>query len=187
MACEGMFAHGRRSAANRCTAGQRIDARAAQVTSPAWVLTLVTALLSLLLAGCKSPPPPPQPTRVIGSIDASQGLNPSQSQRPSPAVMRVYELKSATAFNQADFMALYRSDSTALGAELVGKEELVLQPGETRPLAKVLAAETRFIGVVVFYRDLEKATWRTLVPVQPAKTQTLRIRADSLMVSATVQ
>jgi len=137
------------------------------------------------LGGCKTAPPPV--ASVSGSITAVAGLNPSVTQRPSPLRLRLYELKSPTAFNQADFMALYQSDQATLGPDLVAREEMMLQPGEARPYAKQLAPDTRFIGVVAFYRDLERATWRVVVPVQAGKAQTLQIRADSLAVSAAVQ
>jgi type VI secretion system protein VasD len=151
-------------------------------------LLLIMALGLAALGGCKSAPAPSPPsmTRVAGSVVASEGLNRSVSQRPSPLSMRVYELRSMAAFNQADFMSLYRSDVSALGLDLVAKEEFVLQPGESRPVLKVLAPETRFLGVVAIYRDLEKATWRTVVHIQPAKSQSLLIRADDLAVSAIV-
>jgi len=155
------------------------------------LLTAAVSLASPLaiwpLVGCKSAPPPPPPASVSGRITAVAGLNPSVTQRPSPLRLRLYELKSPTSFNQADFMALYQSDQATLGPDMVAREEFVLQPGEARPYAKTLAPETRYIGIVAIYRDLERATWRTLVPVQAAKAQTLQIRADSLAVSATMQ
>ena len=149
--------------------------------------TLAAALLAGSLPGCKSPPPPPPPASVSGSIVAVAGLNPSVTQRPSPLRLRLYELKSPTAFNQADFMALYQSDQATLGPDMLAREEIVLQPGEVLPYSKVLAPETRYIGVVAIYRDLERATWRVVAPVQAAKAQALQIRADSLAVSATVR
>ena len=136
--------------------------------------------------GCGSKPPPP-PTKVSGSVQAADDLNPSVSKRPSPLRLRVYELRSPTPFNQADFMALYQSDQVTLGPDMMGRDELVMQPGETRPYAKVLAAETRFIGVFALYRDLEHATWRAVVPVVPGQAQQLLIRADSLAISASVR
>ena len=62
--------------------------------------------LVLLGAGCSSAP---KLASLAGSIQASADLNPSVSQRPSPLLLRVYELKTAAGFNQADFMALYLS------------------------------------------------------------------------------
>ena len=64
-------------------------------------------------------------------------------------------------FNAADFMSLYQRDQAELGADLLAKEEFVLNPGETKTFAKTLAADTRFLGVVAAYRDLEHAKWRT--------------------------
>lgn len=141
-------------------------------------------VVALSVPGCKTAP---SATPVTGSIQGAAELNPSVSQRPSPLLLRVYELKSPTAFNQADFMALYQSDQATLGADLVAREEIMLAPGETRPYKKSLAPETRFIGIVAAYRNLEKATWRTVVPVQAGRAQKLIIRADSLAVSASMQ
>ena len=134
----------------------------------------------MAVAGCSNAP---KVTLVSGNVVAASDLNPSVSQRPSPLLLRIYELKSAAAFNQADFMALYQGDAAALGAELVAREELTVQPGESRPLNKPLNADTRFVGVFAAYRNLEKARWRAVLPVQPGKAQKLTIRADALAVS----
>jgi type VI secretion system protein VasD len=147
----------------------------------------VCVVLAAVLIGCKSTVPLPTP--VTGTIQGASELNPSVSQRPSPLLLRVYELKSPTAFNQADFMALYQADQATLGGDLIAREEIMLAPGEIRPYRKTLTPETKFIGVVAAYRNLEQATWRTIVPVTVVKAgqpQKLMIRADSLAVSATL-
>jgi type VI secretion system protein VasD len=141
------------------------------------------AAMVLSVVACSSAP---KVTTVNGSIDAATGLNPSVTQRPSPLMLRVYELKSDATFNQADFMSLYQSDQATLGADLVAKEEMMLQPGESRPYARKLSAETRFVGVVAAYRNLEQATWRSIAAVQPGRAQKIAIRAEPLAVSATV-
>lgn len=137
------------------------------------------------LTACSSVPNPFKAavTSLAGNVQAAADLNPSVSQRPSPLRVRVYELKSATAFNQADFMALYQGDQAALGADLVSREELMLQPGEVRALNKNLSPDTRFLGVVAVYRDLERATWRTTVPIKPGAKNSLDIRAERLAVT----
>lgn len=140
----------------------------------------------LLLAGCASLIPA-SPTRVKGDIQAVEALNPSVSQRPSPLRVRVYELRADSVFAKADFMSLYEGDRALLAADLVARDEITLQPGEKRPYDRQLNPETRFIGVVAIYRDLDRATWRAVVPVRPNKTQALSIRADSLAISAVVQ
>lgn len=142
------------------------------------------ALGLALLAGCASSPPPP--TQVTGTIQASPQIDPSSSKRPSPLPIRVYELKSAAAFNNADFMALCQRDQTELSTEMVGKEEYVLNPGDSKTFAKMLAPETRFIGVVAAFRDLEHAKWRGIVAIRPNQKQQVLIKAGELSIDATV-
>jgi type VI secretion system protein VasD len=145
-------------------------------------------LAALVLAACSSPLAlfKATPTSVSGSIVGAADLNPSVNKRPSPLLLRVYELRSPTAFNQAEFMALYQADQATLGPDLVAREELTLQPGETRPLAKQLGPDTKFLGVVGIYRDLEHARWRAVLPVQPNRAQKVTIRAEALALSAAV-
>ena len=140
-------------------------------------------LAVLLMAGCASAP---KPTQLSGRIEASATVNPSTSQRPSPLMLRVYELKSPTAFNAADFMSLYQRDQAELAADLVAREELTLAPGESRPLSKTLSPDTRYIGVVGAFRDLEHAQWRSLAAVEPGKSKKVMIRADALSVAVTI-
>lgn len=137
--------------------------------------------IALALVACAGAP---KPAQVAGTIQASQLLNPSSSKRPSPLLLRVYELKTAAAFNSADFMSLYQRDKAELGADLLGKEEFVLAPGESKIFAKTLALDTRFLGVVAAYRDVEHAKWRSVVPVQPGKMHNVIIRANELSVEA---
>lgn len=147
------------------------------------VAASMAAVLALL--GCASGP---KPTPVSGNIVVSARVNPSVSKRPSPLLVRVYELKAATAFNAADFISLYQRDQAELGADLVGREELTLSPGETRPLAKTLSPDTRFLGVFAAYRDLEHARWRAVVPIpKPGKKMQIMIRAEELAISAAVK
>ncbi|MBL8316490.1 MAG: type VI secretion system lipoprotein TssJ [Rubrivivax sp.] len=143
----------------------------------------VAGAVVLLGAGCSSAP---KVASVAGSIQAAADLNPSVSQRPSPLLLRVYELKTAAGFNQADFMALYQSDAATLGADMVSREEFTLQPGETRPYNKQLGPETRFLAVFAGFRNLEKARWRVAVPVEAGRAQKVLIRAEALSVAALV-
>jgi len=141
-----------------------------------------TALAAVLVA-CASAP---KPTQVAGTIEASAQVNPSTSKRPSPVLVRVYELKTAAAFSAADFMSLYQRDKTELGGDMLGKDEFVLAPGESKSFAKTLSPDTRFLGVLAAYRDVEHARWRSVVAVQPGQKQNVVIRANELAIEAAV-
>jgi len=141
--------------------------------------------VALVLSACGSKPPA-KPASVTGTVQASTQINPSASKGPSPRLIRIYELKSAANFNAADFMSLYQRDQGELGADLLAKEEFVLNPGESKTFAKTLAPDTRFLGVVAAYRDLEHAKWRTVVAVQPNQPQKVTVTAGELAVEAAI-
>ena len=99
----------------------------------------------------------------------------------------MYELKSSALFEAADFVSLYDKDQATLGAEMIGRDEVVMRPGETQVIAvKTLPADAKFIGVVAAYRELERARWRTLVPLVPNKVNLLTIQLEDLAVQASV-
>ena len=139
------------------------------------------AVLGVLLVGAhgcggdKPPPPPPPPTRVEAKIIAAKDLNPDMRGLPAPLFLRVYTLRAETAFANADFFQLHENDTAILGGDLVKRSELVLRPGETQPLNRELEDEVRFLGFVAAYQEIDRATWRALLPVPQNKTTKVTI------------
>lgn len=129
----------------------------------------------------------PKVTSVSGQLVAAADLNPSVSGRPSPLTVRLYELTSLTAFGNADFITLYQSDKATLAAEMLARDDIVLAPGETRPYARNLNPETRYLAVLAAYRDIERAQWRASAPIQIGRAQKLVLRAEALKISLAVQ
>ena len=149
---------------------------------PRWCANRALLLIGgiLLATGCGSSPP-----LLRGAITVDSNVNPDRAGRPSPIVVRVYELKSVAAFNGADFFALFDSEQATLSSELVGREEFQLQPAETRQYQRQLQPDTKFIGVVAAFRDLEQARWRQTAPV-PKKSKpsiTIGLQARAVMVT----
>jgi type VI secretion system protein VasD len=151
-------------------------------------------IAGLVLGGCSffasKPPPPGAPdpaTSVSFTISASDNINQGALRRASPVVLRVYDLKSGALFQTADFLSLFERDREALGADLVGKEEFVVQPGTTKVLAKrPPGAEATVIGVVAAFQSLESAHWRATVTIKPGVPNAVSIGLDgsSLTVSS---
>jgi type VI secretion system protein VasD len=124
------------------------------------------------------------PAVLNATVVASAQVNPDARKRPSPVVVRVFELKAPTLFEQADFVSLFEKEQATLGAELVSREEFVLRPGETKPLSKPLSPDTKFIGVMVAFRELERARWRAVVPVAAGKKNAVSIDLNDITVQA---
>lgn len=112
-------------------------------------------------------------------------VNPDMHGRPSPIVVRIYVLKSLTAFDSGDFFSVFEKDQETLGAELLDREELQMMPGDEIKLRKDVAPEARYLGVVAAYRDLERSQWRASIAVKPKKTNRIRIQLDAHSVVVT--
>lgn len=145
-----------------------------------WLRRYLIWLLPLAFLGCASAP---KPTILKVELDVDSRVNPDSRGRPSPIVVRFYELKSLAAFNAADFFSLFEHDRETLGTELVAREELELHPKEHRKFDRVLQLDTHFVGVIAAFRDLEQARWRTAMPVPAGASVPLKIRLDARSVT----
>ncbi|WP_244830359.1 type VI secretion system lipoprotein TssJ [Caballeronia sp. TF1N1] len=144
----------------------------------------VVFLSALFVAACKSAPPaPPPPTIVRVSVSALPTANPDHMGRPSPVLVRVYELKTTAAFDSADFFTLYGKDQATLGGDLNAKNEFLLKPGDSRIVEQPVQPGTKFVAVVAAYRDIERSRWRSTVPVPPNQTTLIDVRIDAADVS----
>jgi type VI secretion system protein VasD len=126
----------------------------------AWIACLVL-VLALALAACAAKPPKPVETKAM--LAASEDVNPDSTGRASPIVVRIYQLRGDTEFNNADFFTLYEKDKETLGASLIGRDEKTLFPGQQLEIDLPLSQEARFVGVVAAYRDLGTSRWRALM------------------------
>jgi len=128
-------------------------------------LTVLAALL--MLAGCAPLSPFSTMTKLDLTLTASDQLNPDLNGRPSPVVLRLFELKHPVAFANADFFNLYDRARETLSPDLIASEELELRPGETVVLKLDIAGGGRYVGLLAAYRDLPHVRWRYALPVAP--------------------
>ena len=136
---------------------------------------LIAAMLILSACGGKSkvqppPPPPPAPApapapMLRAEVRASSTSNLGPGGQALPIVVRIYELKSQGGFAGSDFFSLYNTEGDVLMGDLISREELTLAPGRIRNIEKPLNAETRYLGVLGAFRDIDRATWRAVAPV----------------------
>ena len=150
------------------------------------LLAWATLAAAIGVAGCAGAPPPPKPTVVAATLQATASANPDARKRASPLVVRIYELKSSAAFDAADFLSLYERDQATLAAEMGAREEFTLRPGDTKPWEKTVGADVRFIGVIGAFRDIERARWKAIVPVKANARNVVTIRADDITITGTV-
>ena len=123
---------------------------------------------ALSLAGCGKSPivlARPKPATSPLTISASADTNPDANGRPSPVVVRLYQLKADDAFVNAEFFPLFDDDMKVLGPALVSRDEYVLAPADHRMVEVAVSDDTKFLGAVAAFRDIRNAEWRVIVPV----------------------
>ncbi|MBB4866930.1 type VI secretion system protein VasD [Pseudomonas nitritireducens] len=144
------------------------------------------ALLALvvLTSACSALSPYSKITKLELSLSASDQLNPDLDGRPSPIVVRLIELKSPVAFENADFFSLYDRSREALAPDLVASEEIEMRPGETRELKLTVNDGSRYVGVLAAYRDLPETRWRYVVTLAPVQLNRADLRLDQTGIQA---
>ncbi len=142
---------------------------------PIWVLCLTVALL--VLGGCTwfyS-----DITKVDMRIVVAADVNPDDTGRPSPVVVRMFELKSPSSFESAEFFAMYHDPEQTLGGDLVASEEFEFKPGDVQDLKYALKSESSYLALLAAYRQIDRVQWRLVLPVQLKAKNDLTILLNS--------
>lgn len=132
------------------------------------LLSLIFVILVLsFLSGCSSTP---KPSIAQLSVNVQKNVNPRINEKKEsesrPVVIRVYELKSLATFNESDFFSVRDRYKEVLSNELLNSEEFYLIPNQKLRLTRPLNLDTRYIGVVAAFREIETAQWKasTAIP-----------------------
>ncbi|AVJ18219.1 type VI secretion system lipoprotein TssJ [Serratia rhizosphaerae] len=136
----------------------------------AWGFSLLM-LGALLLSGCMSSAKS-VPSRYSLTFDAVPQVNAAAGQRPAPIKVRVLLLRSDAEFMDADFFSLQNDAKSVLGNSLLDSDQFFLTPGQNgKKLNGQSTLETRYIGVIAEYQNLDGKAWRISLPL-PAPTET---------------
>ncbi len=148
------------------------------------MIGLLTVAMMGLLSACAGGPPKREALGI--QISATADVNPDMQGRPSPIILHIMELNSTEQFNRLDYMGLTQPSGAALGPELLGKSQMVLQPGESKTLPLELNPMTTVIGLVAGYRDIDNAAWRKTVPITQGTTKSINITLGQTQIITTV-
>jgi type VI secretion system protein VasD len=155
--------------------------------------TALTFIATCASAGCGKAPPAGPPLTIAAGADArgkaamtiaaAADANPDASGRPSPVVVRVYQLKTDAAFRRSEFFALFDDEQKALGEELISRDEFVVAPAERRTLDVAVSGEARYVGAVAAFRDIRNSQWRVVVPAAPRKALTVAVERTRVLLT----
>ena len=144
---------------------------------------IVVTVLCILSVACASKPP--QAKTMIQSVEY---LNPNIYNQAAPVVVTIYQLKSPTAFTQANYFSLSSNAKSVLGADLLNKREIEVRPNQKQVVDSILSESTNYIGVVAAFRDTDHSQWRQIVEIKkPGKNVKVFINLDSQNLSLKVK
>jgi type VI secretion system protein VasD len=158
--------------------GKQRSIAASRLSAPVMSILVMSVLAGL--AGCAAKPAKPVPARA--QLVVSADANPDASGRPSPIVVRLFQLRADGEFAAADFFALYDKEKEVLGQSFISREEYVLAPGETRSLEIPLDGQARYIAALAAFRDIRSARWRAVTKA-PEKTLTDLLGKDGVTIN----
>jgi type VI secretion system protein VasD len=107
-------------------------------------------------------------------------LNPSGSGQSLSTVVRIYQLKTAQAFEQLNYTQLQTGDKDALKADLLATKDVVLRPDASASISEPMSSDAQVVGIVAFFRDAgRESTWKLVVPkAQWKKTDPVKIEVS---------
>lgn len=162
-------------------------------------LRLSAVFLAVATAGCgmfdKEPPvakeieikKPAENAKIDFLATSSPLMNPGRDGAAMPVSMRLYILSQPDRFTAGNFFELWERDDATLGATLLTKKELFLQPGDVQRVSAPLPSNALAVGVTVGFEDYKNAKWRAIIPLQGEKTLRIRAKIDSKSVALVPQ
>jgi type VI secretion system protein VasD len=130
--------------------------------------------MTLASVGCGSSAPPacdlPEQTGLI--IDGSDRLNPDETGRSLPTIVRIYQLKEVSKLEMASFEEVWRNGEEVLGDSVLGMDEVTLYPGRRIVRGFERNPEATSIAAVAIVRRPSGVSWRTIfdLPANVAAT-----------------
>lgn len=132
---------------------------------------ILLAMACLLLASCVTLNPfsksDEQSVKLVLDVSAAENVNPDSQERPSPLEIRIFQLRSITEFQQADFFDLYKDNP--LSASLLDTRILIMSPGEGETIPVDLDMSTQYVGVIAAFRDIDNAVWKDSIQIRDGR------------------
>ncbi len=126
-----------------------------------------------LLASCA----PAGPGVVTIVAQGTAGMNPGPDGADRPLTLQIVQMRSAGAFDGADFFAL-QDPAGALGAEFIKADQIALTAGASQTRAIGLDAGTTVIGVIAGFRDPAGKVFRAKAAVSATESVTFSVEVS---------
>lgn len=120
-----------------------------------YVLTLIGTLS--FLSACSSNKT--QDLEIEGYVNSGSTINPDINDEARPINLTLYYLADPEAFDTAGFFDLFSNAEKILGDNLLKVTKLQAQPGQKQTLDLEAPQDTKAVGVVAAFRDVDESQW----------------------------
>jgi type VI secretion system protein VasD len=130
-----------------------------------------SALGVLSASGCSSPPAqPPKPCDVqivTLNIYAADNINPNEKGNPRPVVVRLYQLKTEVAMENATYDDILLKDKDTLGEDMMKRDEFEVFPNDLVQVKFERMKEATSLAGVALFRTPKGNSWKTFYAFPP--------------------
>lgn len=126
------------------------------------LIKIIIILSTLNCLGCSLLHPK---TTLQSKITASDRLNPDINNRASPILLGIYELKSSIPFKGLDYYQISNASHKKLASSVIDFNELEIRPSENKYYKQLLNPNTRYLGLIAAYRNIENAQWKQIIEI----------------------
>ncbi len=118
------------------------------------------------------------------NIKTEDNINPNANNIASPVVLRIYQLKDKTIFNESSFLQLYHNDEDVLKNELLSKRVITgLYPGNEKEITIPLMEGSQYIGVIVEFSNYRNAVNKGIIALYSSKGAKIDLHLDGLIMT----
>ena len=146
------------------------------------------ASFAMNATGMSKPIDPNATSNIPLKIVGSNTLNTDNKNHPFSVVIRIYQLKQSSMFQQAfyDIFLDPQREKEALGGDIIAVKDITLIPGQTYINVEKIAATADYVGVVALFHTPAAGRWKLIFPTKDNNKTglTLGMNACSITVTA---
>jgi type VI secretion system protein VasD len=146
------------------------------------------ANLALGAVGISKPADPNATNNMPLAIQASNDLNTDDRNRAFSIVVRIYQLKQSSAFQQAFYEIFLdpQKEQATFGQDVIAMKEITLIPGQKFVNTEKISVSADYIGIVALFHAPAAARWKLTFPAKDLNKTgiSLGVSACSMTVAA---
>jgi type VI secretion system protein VasD len=127
------------------------------------------------------------PKKVTLRVFASENLNAGAGKSPIALVVKIYQLRDSTAFEQTAYNQFLDpvKEKAALGDDLISSREVLVLPGQNYDLMETVQPPAGFIGVVALFHTPNTSRWRMSFEAKGSEKKGISLGAHACAMTVT--